>query len=288
MFQSSIWREHWLLALTLVLLFVNVLVWQAIAAAGRGILTVAFLDVGQGDAVYIEAPNGNQVLIDAGSGRQVLRELGRAMPFYDRSIDLVIATHPDADHIGGFPEVLERFAVGAVMEPGVTSDTAVYQAFRAAVSREASPTILARRGMRVILGRGAVLEILFPDRDTTGWETNTASIVTRLIYGEQEFLLTGDSPIKIEKYLLTLDRRGLAAQVLKAGHHGSETSSDPSFLAAVAPAYAVISSGQNNRYGHPRQSVLESLRRISANILRTDELGTIIFETDSTVLSVLK
>ncbi|MBI2097939.1 MAG: MBL fold metallo-hydrolase [Candidatus Vogelbacteria bacterium] len=279
------WFKNWPAAAAIVLLIGNVFVWQTIDGAERGVLTAAFLDVGQGDAIYIEAPNGNQVLIDAGSGRQVLRALGQVMPFSDRSIDLMIATHPDADHIGGFPAVLERFVVGAVMEPGVSSDTAIYRAFRAAVAAEGAKVIAARRGMAIVLGRGAVLEILFPDRDPSGWETNTASIVARLTYGENEFLLTGDTPIKIEKYLLAFDRRALASDVLKAGHHGSDTSSDPSFLAAVRPAYAVISAGQNNRYGHPRETVLESLRRIGAEILRTDESGTIIFESDGIMLN---
>ena len=287
MFQRSVWRKRWSLALALVLLFANVFVWQTIYGAGRGVLTVAFLDVGQGDAIYIESPNGNQVLIDAGPGRPVLRALGEVMPFYDRSIDLVIATHPDADHIGGFPEVLERFAVGAVMEPGVSSATAIYRTFRAAVAAEGAEAMAARRGMKIILARGTVLEILFPDRDTTGWETNTASIVARLIYGESEFLLTGDSPIQIEKYLLELDGRRLRSRVLKVGHHGSKTSSDPVFLAAVAPVYAVISAGRNNRYGHPHAYVFEALGRLGARILSTADRGTIVFETDGETLSVL-
>ncbi|MBI2100740.1 MAG: MBL fold metallo-hydrolase [Candidatus Vogelbacteria bacterium] len=282
------WVKEWPAVAAGLLLLANVLVWPAIVRDGRGILTVAFLDVGQGDAIYIESPTGNQVLIDAGSGRPVLRALGQVMLFYDRSIDLIIATHPDADHIGGFPEVLERFAVGAVMESGATSDTAIYQAFRTAVFDEKSPTILARRGMKIVLGHGAVLEILFPDRDTTSWETNTASIVARLTYGESEFLLTGDSPIKIEKYLLALDGRNLQSDVLKAGHHGSKTSSDSIFLAAVKPTYAIISAGQKNRYGHPHQPVLAALGQIKAQILRTDESGTIIFQTNGETLSVLK
>lgn len=286
MFQKSIWREHWPAAVAILLLAVNSLVWFAIWRQARGVLTVAFLDVGQGDAIYIEAPNGNQVLIDGGSGRQVLRELGRVMPFYDRSLDLLIATHPDSDHIGGFPAVLERFAVGAVMEPGVSSGTATYQAFRAAVSREASPTILARRGQRVTLGRAAVLEILFPDRPPTAdWETNAASIVARLIYGEQEFLLTGDSPIKIERYLLALDGRRLQSDVLKVGHHGSRTSTSLEYAAAVYPQYAVISAGSDNRYGHPHKEVIDILANIGSAILRTDESGAIIFQSDGVILT---
>ena len=274
------------LPLTLFLILANVLVWTIIYDSNQNVLTVAFLDVGQGDAIFIEAPNGNQILIDAGSGRQVLRALGQIMPFYDRSIDLLIATHPDADHIGGFPEILKRYEVGMVMEPGVGSDTATYQAFRQAAIQAVGTTTLARRGMKVALDSDLVLEILFPDQDPTDWETNTASIVARLTYGEGEFLLTGDSPVKIEKYLLSLDGRRLQSDVLKAGHHGSKTSSAPEFLAAVAPKYTIISAGKNNRYGHPHVSVLESLQKIATRILRTDELGTIIFQTDGATLTL--
>lgn len=286
MFNKLIKKENRLFALTLILFVANLFVWPVIFTAGRGVLTLAFLDIGQGDAIYIEAPNGNQVLLDAGPGRQVLRALGRVMPFYDRSLDLLIATHPDADHIGGFPAVIESFAIGAVMEPGVSSGTATDQAFRAAVSREAIPTILARRGQRVNLGRGAVLEILFPDHPPTAdWETNSTSIVARLVYGEQEFLLTGDSPIKIEKYLLALDGRRLQSDLLKVGHHGSRTSTVLEYAAAVEPRYAVISAGSNNRYGHPHQEVLDILAKVGAVILRTDKEGTIIFQSDGVVLT---
>ena len=245
-----------------------------------GILTVAFLDVGQGDAIYIEAPNGNQVLVDGGAGKQVLRALGEVMPFYDHSLDVVIATHPDADHIGGLPFVLDRFAVGAVLEPGVTAETGVYREFEELLADGSPIRILARRGMKLELDQGVSLDIFFPDQDPTGWETNTASIVAQLTYGENEFLLTGDSPIKIEQYLLGRDGEALQSDVLKAGHHGSRTSSASEYISAVHPQYAVISAGKDNRYGHPHQEVLDILNKVGAKILRTDELGTIIFQSD--------
>ena len=278
-------RGRWSVSGFLFLAAANVFVWSVIGRAERAVLTVAFLDVGQGDAIFIEASGGNQVLVDAGRGRQVLRALGAVMPFYDRTINLIVATHPDADHLGGFSEVLERYAVETVMESGLTADTATDRAFRRAVTAEAAKTVLARRGMKIFLGRGAVLEILFPDWDPSGWETNTASIVARLTYGASEFLLTGDSPIKIEKYLVGRDGSALRSAVLKAGHHGSKTSSAAEFLAAVAPQYTVISAGKNNRYGHPHAAVLAALQQIGAQILRTDELGTVIFQTDGETLT---
>ncbi len=268
-------------------LFVNVFIWMVVARADRqGELTVAFLDVGQGDAIYIEAPNGNQLLIDGGTGQQVLRELGRVMPFWDRSLDLVLSTHPDQDHVGGLPVVLERMRVGNVITTENTSDTGAYRAFENVILKKNPRRILACTGTRIILDRGVVLEILFPESNTRGWETNTASIVARLTYGEQSFLLTGDSPISIEKYLVGKNGGKLKSTVLKLGHHGSRTSSSKIFLSATDPEYAVISAGKNNKYGHPHTEVTAFLEELKIHALNTADRGTIIFKTDGTDLRV--
>ncbi len=202
------------------------------------------------------------------------------MPFYDRTIDVVIATHPDKDHIGGLPEVLNNYHVDFVMEPGVSSDTGAYQELEKTIKDKNLPRILARRGMSLNLGDGVRLNILFPDRNTDGWETNTASIVAKLVYGNNSFLLTGDSPIAIEKYLSMIDGHNLKSDVLKAGHHGSRTSTSESYASLVSPEYAVISAGKNNKYGHPHKEVLDILEKVKATILKTYELGTITFNSD--------
>lgn len=262
-------------------LIVNIFIWHTVAVEDRrGILKVSFLDIGQGDAIFIEAPNGNQVLIDGGSNKAILKELGKVMPFYDRTIDAVIATHPDKDHIGGLIEVLKNYHTDFVMEPGVSSDTGAYQELEKTIADKKLPKILARRGMSLNLGDGAQLNILFPDRNTEGWETNTASIVAKLVYGDNSFLLTGDSPLAIEKYLSMIDGRNLKSDVLKAGHHGSRTSTSESFASLVSPQYAVISAGKNNKYGHPHKEVLDILEKIKSVILKTYEKGTISFSSD--------
>jgi len=249
-----------------------------------GVLTVAFLNVGQGDAVYIESPSGNQMLIDGGPGKAVLRELSKVMPFYDRSIDVVLATHPDSDHVSGLNDVFDKYKVGLFLESGVEGDTSVYEELKNRVAKEGARTIEARRGMDIDLGQGAFLQILFPDRDPKGMETNMASIVARLVYGDSEFMLTGDSPQAIENYLVSLesqgDTLGLRSDVLKAGHHGSKTSSSEAFVSAISPQYAIISVGKDNKYGHPNQEVLDILNNFGAEILRTDQLGRIIFKSD--------
>jgi len=258
----------------------------------NGILTVSFLNVGQGDAIFIDAPSGNQLLIDGGPGKSVLRELSKVMPFYDRSIDVVIATHADQDHVGGLPDVLRKYKVNLFMESGVPGESSSYQELEKIVSSTSSSEgeagtkkLLARRGMVIDLGDGAILQILFPDRDPAGMETNMASIVARLVYGENEFLLTGDSPQTIEHYLISLG--SLQSDVLKAGHHGSKTSTSAEFVSAVSPQYAVISVGKDNKYGHPNKETLDTLNNFGAKILRTDELGAIVFKSDGTNL-VLK
>ena len=265
-----------------IFILVDVLIWaMAIRADRRGILTVAFLDVGQGDSIYIEAPNGNQVLIDGGASvGGVLHLLRQVMPFYDHSIDLVLATHPDQDHIGGLPMVLERMNVLGAITTENTSDTGTYNEFKKKILEKRVQHIIARSGEKFVLDNGVVLEILFPTQNVTGWETNKSSIVARLSYGNESFLFTGDSPQSIEKYLAEQKGTLLHATILKLGHHGSRTSSAPEFLSAVNPDEVVISAGAGNRYGHPHKEVLDLLAQLKIPSVSTIDHGTIVFKTD--------
>lgn len=265
-----------------VFLAFNVLVWVVVLRADRrGELTVAFLDVGQGDAIYIEAPNGNQMLIDGGpSSGALLRALGRVMPSWDRSLDLVLATHPDQDHVGGLPSVIERMRVSAVVTTENTSDTGAYGAFETAIDENHLRRILARANERIILDEGIVLEILFPDRSARGWDTNTSSIVARLSYGNESFLFTGDSPQAVEQYLVNTSGGALHSSVFKLGHHGSRTSSARAFLSAVDPKYVVVSAGRDNKYGHPHREVTDLLSALKISSVNTADHGTIVFKTN--------
>ncbi len=257
-----------------------VLIWYAVFAESDQRLTVAFLNVGQGDAILINTPGDQQILIDGGPNKQVLAELSKVMPFYDRSLDVVIATHPDQDHISGLLDVLERYEVDFVMEPGVESETTVYKELEKLVDEKQIKKILARRGMKLVLDDNAYLLILFPDRDVSKMDTNDASIVAKLVYGNTSFLFTGDSPRKIEDYLLAIDKEGLDVDVLKVGHHGSRTSTGEEFLSAVSPEFAAIQVGKGNRYGHPHAEVLDNLRAAGVKILRNDLMGTILLPSD--------
>lgn len=277
------WRG--ILISTLILL--NIFVWIALYyKQSSDVLTVYFLDVGQGDAIFINSPEHNRVLIDGGKNRKVLSELGQILPFSDRRIDVVIATHPDLDHIGGLPEVISQYEVGMFLESGVESKNSIDDELKKRVGEKNIPELLARRGMVVNLGDGVKLQILFPNQEVTNWETNRASVVGKLVYGDKSFLLTGDSPIAIENVLLSLDREFLDVDVLKAGHHGSHTSTSFSFAEATSPEYVVISAGKDNTYGHPHKEVLDILKKVGAKIVSTAESGTIKFQTDGKTLEI--
>ena len=202
------------------------------------------------------------------------------MPFSDRSIDVIVATHPDKDHISGLIDVLKHYDVGMYLDPGVSHGTGEYQTLLDTVKKEGLETIHPRRGMNIVLGSSVVARVLFPDRDVSNVETNTGSIVLQVVYGDTEVMLTGDSPQAIEKYLVSLDGTDLESDVLKAGHHGSRTSSSEEFVHAVNPHLAIISAGRNNKYGHPHQEVIDLFKKLGIEIKSTQNLGTITVLSD--------
>lgn len=273
-------RKTWIKLILIIFLFsANIFVWYVIwHETPNGILTVSFLDVGQGDAILITAPNKNQLLIDGGPDKKVLQKLTKEMPFYDRSIDLIIATHPDSDHIGGLPDVVERFFVGAFVESLFVGDSKTYKQLKDDLTQRSVTVLKAKTGMKIILDEGVYLEVL--TAGAVGSDSNESSIVAILHYGDTSFLLTGDAPALVENYLVYTKGDKLPAQVLKVGHHGSKTSSSLLFLQKVQPEFAIISAGVDNRYGHPNQVVLENLKKVDAEILQTKDLGSVSFKTD--------
>lgn len=250
----------------------------------EGLLTVAFLDVGQGDAIFVRSPTGVELLIDAGPDASVLRELPLLMELTDRSLDAVLLTHEDKDHVGGMPDIFKRYDVDTFIRTENQGDSEEARSVDVYAGKDLE-IIYARRGMVFDLGGGVALEILFPAGDPRELESNTSSIVARLVYGETEFMLTGDSPASIEAYLVGADKAGLQSDVLKAGHHGSKTSTSPAFVEAVAPSYAVISAGRDNRYGHPHMEVVARLEEAGVQIVNTAEVGAIVFRSDGRLIS---
>ncbi len=263
------------------LVALNICVWYAVHFEDHhGLLTVAFLDIGQGDSIFIQAPNGNEVVVDGGPTNATIEQIGKLMPFYDRSLDMLVVTNPDKDHYFSFIDILKLYHVGTVLEPGTQSPSATYKELENRIHEQKVPKVLAKRGMEIALDQNVSLLVLFPDRDVSGLTTNDGSIVMKLIYGNTSVLLTGDSPQKIENYLITLDGDMLQSDVLKAGHHGSRTATGEPYVQVVKPRYAVISDGKNNKYGHPHKETLDTLNKYHIPILRTDQLGTIIIHSD--------
>lgn len=243
-------------------------------------LVVRFLDVGQGDAIHITTPDGVEALIDGGPDAGVLRALGRGRSFFDRELDLVIATHPDTDHVGGLVDVLERYRVSHILETVAPHAAPAAKRYLTAATAEGATRTVVDGPMTVHLGASTTLHVLSPVGDTRNWRSNAASIIVQVRYGETEFLLTGDASKSTEEYLV--DRYGdtLESEVLKLGHHGSDTSTSEAFLEATTPQFAVVSAGAENRYGHPHPAVVGRVEAQDIPVLSTAESGTLTFQSD--------
>lgn len=273
----------YILTLILMIFLVITIYLQLKNTEESNFLKIIFIDVGQGDAIYIEAPSGRQILIDGGRNEIILPKLAQVMPLGDRTIDLIVATNPDQDHIGGLINVLEEYKVGQVIDSGVKKESYTYQKFNEILKKNEIEKIIARRGQKIILDeeKNIYLEILFPDRDVSGWEANDGSIVAKLIYGEKSFLFMGDATLYTENIIRwNEEKKTLDIDVLKLGHHGSDTSTTEFWLNLTSPEFAIISAGENNKYGHPDEEVLNNLKKLNISYLETSKEGNITFETD--------
>ena len=279
MFQNC--KKYGLFFFTFLLLVATICLFYQEFKNSRKELTFAMLDIGQGDALFIESPTGTQILVDGGPPRKILSQLSRVMSPFDRTIDSIIITNPDQDHIGGVLDVLKVYKVDKIFEPGTYNDSKIYQNLKAEIKNKNIPNILVKAGMKLDIGGGAFIDILFPDRDVSLWDSNDGSVVAKITYGETSVMLTGDATSETEKIILgEYPKTALTSTVLKVGHHGSRTSTSASFVQAVAPTYALISNGKDNTYGHPHQDTLDTLTSFGAKIFRTDLLGTIIMKSD--------
>jgi competence protein ComEC len=263
------------------------LIWIAVVTLPDRDVHVSFLDVGEGDAILIQASRGQTILVDGGPGPSaVTTALGRRLPFWSRGLDLVVLTHPNDDHLVGLVEVLRRYRVTEVLEPGLADGGATYTEWLKTIEEKAIRRRVAEAGQSVDLGDGARLEVLAPSQrivSAANVDANNSSVILRLVVGEVSFLLTGDVETPGEQDLL---RRqvSLESLVLKAPHHGSRLSLDPAFLRAVNPALAVISVGADNRNGHPSAEALDRLKGVT--VYRTDLQGTIEIVTDGRTYEV--
>ncbi|QXJ39609.1 ComEC family competence protein [Parageobacillus caldoxylosilyticus] len=243
---------------------------------------VHFINVGQGDSIYIKAPNGEDILIDGGNkdGSDVVAYLKKQKV---KDIEFMIATHPDADHIGGLDEVLKAFPVKSVYAPKVSHTSQAYKDFLTAVKNKKLMIKTAKADVTLSI-KGVTAKFVGPVKTYSTSDTNDWSAVLKITYGKNSFLFTGDAEAKAEADMIKA-KKDLRADVLKVGHHGAKTSTSTAFLNAVKPKYAVISVGKNS-YGHPTKEVLNRLKAAKVTVYRTDQKGTIVFTSNGSKLSV--
>lgn len=239
-------------------------------------LEVHFINVGQGDAILIKAPNGKNMLVDGGpssSGKQLVSYLkGQKI----KKLDYVVATHPDADHIGGLINVLNSISIGKFIDSGKIHTSQTFEKMIKLISDKKIPYIVPKTGDKIVLDSTLKMDVLHANEKTE--ESNEASIVLKLTYNKVSFLLMGDADTNIENELMKTSN--VKATVLKAGHHGSNTSSSAKFISTVKPATAILSYGKDNKYGHPHAAVQSRLKKVGAKVYETAKHCNIVVKTD--------
>ena len=238
-------------------------------------LSAHFIDVGQADSTLVRLPDGKTMLIDAGDNKTGIKAVAYLNNLGIERIDYLVATHPHADHIGGMADVINDFDIGRVYMPDVTTNTKTFESMLDAIEKKNISVTKATAGVNIFTGDGISADIIAPNSPTYK-EMNNYSAVVRLVYGNTAYLFMGDAETLSEDEI-TADVR---ADVLKVGHHGSDTSSGENFILRVSPRVAVISVGEGNSYGHPKDEVIDRLRGSGATVFRTDKDGTVVIGSD--------
>lgn len=248
-------------------------------------LEIYFLDVGQGDSTFIRLPNAETMLIDGGkksSGKTIVSNLKKLEV---EEIDYLVATHPHEDHIGGLPEIIRNIDIKNVYLPNKTNNTKIFEELLLEIRNNDIRTKEAKLGLELLNESGLKINFLGPDKEYKDMNNNSALITVE--YGKFKSIFMGDAEKAAEKALL--DRGiNINSQVLKVGHHGSDTSTTEDFIKVVRPKYSFISVGKNNKYGHPNDIILDRLKNVGSKIFRTDEDGTIKLSTDGETIRIEK
>jgi len=255
-----------------------VLLFICISAISDFDLHVYFLDVGQGDAILMRLPTSELILVDGGPANTVLQEMAEVMPFYENTLDLVILTHPHADHINGLIDVMNRFEIKKLMLTGVSYGDPAYEKFMRLIAEKNIEMVFLNGNKDYRLG-GGVLDIIYPFESIQGQKfqnVNNSSIVFRFLYGDFSIYMNGDMEFEGEEKILA---RGfdLSSGVYKAGHHGSKTSGMTELLDEIGAGAAVISCGVDNNFGHPHAETVIELQERGIDIYRTDINGRVEF-----------
>ncbi len=276
-----------------ILFFLNVPAWIVVWDLNKPqFLEVNFFDVGQGDAIFIVSPQSHQILIDGGPDSTILEKLAKEMPFWDRTIDLIILTHPEKDHLAGLIEVLKRYKVENILWTGVFRDSSEHREWIKLIEKEEAKIKIAKAGQKIKLPtisskKFIYFDIFYPFDELSDQEfknSNDTSIVTKLVFNNISYFFTGDISANIEKKLISVNLL-TESDVLKISHHGSKYSTDDYFLENVLPEIAVIQVGKNS-YGHPTPEVLEKLEKFGIKALRTDLNGDIKIVSDGNNLKI--
>ncbi len=249
------------------------------------VLTVIFCDVGQGDAIYIRTPGSVDILIDGGGGSKVLKCLSQNMPVWDREIELVFATHPDADHITGLVDVIQSYAVLSFNTVSAKKDTKIFEALMNTISEKKIPYQELTAGSSFTLSDGVRITTKWPKAGFSSQNTNEYSLVQHIEFGDFDLLLTGDITYQI---LNSLNFGADSIDVFKLPHHGSKTGVDNSTFENIRTSLGIISAGKNNSYHHPHPSVLNLLKKFGIEYKRTDQEGSIKIVTDGKTTKVIK
>ncbi len=282
----TIYGKSTVLTLALLAAFSSVVFFLSVKDTDK--LTISFIDVGQGDSILIQTPSHKTMIIDGGPGNAVMRTLTHKLSFFNNDIDVVLPTHPDADHVTGLIDVIKQYSVHMIVESPAKSETGVFQKLEQAVhDEEGAEHYIGNLGDSIDFGDGVTFTIVSPRTEVWhGEDTNDESVTGVLRYGDTTFLLTGDLPSTHEDDVIATGLVPRNITVLKAGHHGSKFSSSDIFLKYLKPTYTIISAGKDNRYGHPNPEALARIEKESKSILSTIDHGTITFETDGRNLQI--
>lgn len=265
--------------ISLTFIFTIFLIYFSVSLSPKNFLAISFLDVGQGDSILFQTPRGGKILVDGGRDKTVLERLGKELSIFSKNIDIVIATHDDSDHIAGLLEVVKRYNVKILLYSLPDSQEKFSQELIKVAQEKNVKIVKITKPMIIRSDDGLIIKILFPVKNMSNtnknFASNDASVVTQFIFGNTKILLTGDLPQTGEKFLVNRYGESLRSNVLKLGHHGSDTSSNPEFLQKVFPEVAIVSAGKNNSFGHPHKSVLNLVEKFGIEVFRTDEIGTI-------------
>lgn len=245
--------------------------------AQEGRLRVIFLDVGQGASQLLISPSGKTMLIDAGNNDREQQMVDDLHAYGVKHLDIVIGTHPDADHIGGLDRVIDNFEVGAIYMPKIQANTKTYESLLRSIKNKGLKMKTAKAGVQLDWDEAVDAEMVAPVAASD--DSNNMSAVVRVTYGSSSYLLTGDAERESEQAMLSAGRE-LQADVMLVGHHGSKSSTSPAFLKRVRPKYAVIQVGEDNSYGHPKQTILDRLAKQHVEVYRNDLQGNIEIASD--------